>query len=292
MKLVTYSKNGQVPQVGLIGTDPEKIVPVSALGFSAPDMPAFIDQLAGASPLSLLDRVDGASGDPRSACRLLAPIPRPRQDVVCLGVNYYEHRDETLASNIKYDGKLSNPVYFSKRVNRAVDPDGEIESHTGLTAALDYEVELAVVLGRDARDVPAEEVEQYVLGYTVLNDVSARDLQSAHQQWYFGKSLDGFTPMGPWIVTRDELPWMPKAGIRSYVNGELRQNSNTELMMTRIDTAIHQLSQGVTLLAGTIIAMGTPSGVGMAFDPPRYLKPGDVVRCEVDGVGALENTVR
>ena len=291
MKLVTYSIH-DVEKVGVIGSDAEKIVPVSALGFDAADMNDFIDQLGGSIPADLLAKADAAEGDAAADCRLLAPIRHPRQDVVCLGVNYYEHRDETLASNIKYDGKLNNPIYFSKRVNEAVDPNGSIDSHSDFVTRLDYEVELAVVLGRDAKNVPADQVEDYILGYTILNDVSARDLQAAHQQWYFGKSLDGFTPIGPWIVTRDEFEWMPKLGIRSYVNGELRQNNNTELMMTGIDAAIHQLSQGITLIAGTIIAMGTPSGVGMAFDPPKFMRPGDVVRCEIDGIGVLENSVK
>ena len=290
MKLLTYSHQG-VQEVGVIASDPQKVVPVRALGFSAQDMNEFIRQLDGRSPIEFTAQADAAPGLPLSDCRLLAPIPQPRQDVVCLGVNYYEHRDETLASNIKYDGKLTKPIYFSKRVNRAVDPNGMIDSHSNLTGQLDYEAELAVILSRDAKDVPTDQVKDYILGYTILNDVSARDLQSAHQQWYFGKSLDNFTPMGPWIVTRDELDWMPKAGIRSYVNGELRQNSSTDLMITSIETAVHQLTQGITLLAGTIIAMGTPSGVGMAFDPPKYMRPGDVVRCEIDGIGALENTV-
>ena len=290
MKLVTYSHQG-AQGVGVIASDPQKVVPVAALGFSAQDMNQFIRQLDGRSPTEFIAQADAAPGLPLSDCRLLAPIPRPQQDVVCLGVNYYEHRDETLASNIKYDGQLNKTIYFSKRVNRAVDPNGAIESHADLTSQLDYEVELAVILGRDAKNVPMDQVKDYVLGYTILNDVSARDLQAAHQQWYFGKSLDNFTPMGPWIVTRDEFDWMPKTGIRSYVNGELRQNSSTDLMMTSIEDAVHQLTQGVTLLAGTIIAMGTPSGVGMAFTPPKFMRPGDVVRCEIDGIGALENTV-
>ena len=286
MKLVTYSHQG-AQGVGVIASDPQKVVPVAALGFSAQDMNQFIRQLDGRSPTEFTAQADAAPGLPLSDCRLLAPIPRPQQDVVCLGVNYYEHRDETLASNIKYDGQLNKTIYFSKRVNRAVDPNGAIESHADLTSQLDYEVELAVILGRDAKNVPMDQVKDYVLGYTILNDVSARDLQAAHQQWYFGKSLDNFTPMGPWIVTRDEFDWMPKTGI----NGELRQNSSTDLMMTSIEDAVHQLTQGVTLLAGTIIAMGTPSGVGMAFTPPKFMRPGDVVRCEIDGIGALENTV-
>ena len=290
MKLVTYSHQG-AQGVGVIASDPQKVVTVAALGFSAQDMNQFIRQLDGRFPTEFTAQADAAPGLPLSDCRLLAPIPRPQQDVVCLGVNYYEHRDETLASNIKYDGQLNKTIYFSKRVNRAVDPNGAIESHADLTSQLDYEVELAVILGRDAKNVPMDQVKDYVLGYTILNDVSARDLQAAHQQWYFGKSLDNFTPMGPWIVTRDEFDWMPKTGIRSYVNGELRQNSSTDLMMTSIKDAVHQLTQGVTLLAGTIIAMGTPSGVGMAFTPPKFMCPGDVVRCEIDGIGALENTV-
>lgn len=290
MKLVTYSHQG-AQGVGVIASNPQKVVPVAALGFSAQDMNQFIRQLDGRSPTEFTAQADAAPGLPLSDCRLLAPIPRPQQDVVCLGVNYYEHRDETLASNIKYDGQLNKTIYFSKRVNRAVDPNGAIESHADLTSQLDYEVELAVILGRDTKNVPMDQVKDYVLGYTILNDVSARDLQAAHQQWYFGKSLDNFTPMGPWIVTRDEFDWMPKTGIRSYVNGELRQNSSTDLMMTSIEDAVHQLTQGVTLLAGTIIAMGTPSGVGMAFTPPKFMHPGDVVRCEIDGIGALENTV-
>ena len=290
MKLVTYSHQG-AQGVGVIASDPQKVVPAAALGFSAQDMNQFIRQLDGRSPTEFTAQADAAPGLPLSDCRLLAPIPHPQQDVVCLGVNYYEHRDETLASNIKYDGQLNKTIYFSKRVNRAVDPNGVIESHADLTSQLDYEVELAVILGRDAQNVPMDQVKDYVLGYTILNDVSARDLQAAHQQWYFGKSLDNFTPMGPWIVTRDEFDWMPKTGIRSYVNGELRQNSSTDLMMTSIEDAVHQLTQGVTLLAGTIIAMGTPSGVGMAFTPPKFMRPGDVVRCEIDGIGALENTV-
>lgn len=201
MKLVTYSFHDQ-EQVGLIGSDANKIVPVSALGFAAADMCAFIDELQGTDPSALLAQVDAAAGVPFAECRLLSPIRHPRQDVICLGVNYYEHRDETLASNIKYDGQLSKPVYFSKRVNEAVDPGAPIQSHSDLINSLDYEVELAVILGKDARSVAQEDVASYVLGYTILNDVSARELQSAHQQWYFGKSLDGFTPMG-------SLDWSP-----------------------------------------------------------------------------------
>ena len=171
---------------------------------------------------------------------------------------------------------------------------------------LDYECELAVVLGKDAKDVPAGQTKDYVFGYTILNDVSARDVQTAHKQWYFGKSLDGFTPMGPVLVTADEIAYPPaleitsrvngelrqKLPIRCFVNGEKRQDSNTGLQIFDIDHVIAELSQGMTLKAGTIIATGTPAGVGMGMEPPCFLKPGDEVRCEIEGIGTLTNTVR
>ena len=152
---------------------------------------------------------------------------------------------------------------------------------------------VAVVLGKDAKDVPAGQTKDYVFGYTILNDVSARDVQTAHKQWYFGKSLDGFTPIGPCIVTADEFEaYPPQLGIRSFVNGEKRQDSNTGLQIFDIDHVIAELSQGMTLKAGSIIASGTPAGVGMGMEPPCFLKPGDEVRCEIEGIGALTNTVR
>ena len=164
------------------------------------------------------------------------------------------------------------PIYFSKRVAEAVPPNGWINSHPGLVEQLDYEAELAVVIGRTAKDVPANQAGEYIFGYTILNDVSARVLQTAHKQWYFGKGLDGFTPMGPWITTADEVAFPPALAISSKVNGELRQHSNTSLLMTGIAEIIEELSSGITLLPGTIIATGTPAGVGMGFDPPKFLK--------------------
>lgn len=291
MKLLTYLHSGQA-QVGIIGTDAGKVVPISALGYHSADMTAFIRELGGEVPADLMAKVDAAPGVPFADCKLLAPIKHPEQDVLCLGVNYLEHRDETVKSDVVYDASGTNTIYFAKRVNEAVDPFGDIDSHSDIVDSLDYEVELAVIIGKDAKNVPLESAKEYVLGYTILNDVSARNLQSRHQQWYFGKSLDCFTPIGPWIVTREELPWLPEVGIRAFLNGELRQNSNTSLMITNIDVVIHELTRGMTLKAGTIIAMGTPSGVGMGFNPGKYMHPGDVIRCEIDGIGVLENTVR
>ena len=257
---------------------------------AAPDMYALLDRLEGALPGPELLAGEGID---LGELRLLAPIPEPRQDVICLGMNYMDHSAEAAKWGkddfVKNAGKA---VYFSKRAAYIVGPGGEIDPHFDIVDGLDYEAELAVVLGKDAYRVSKEDAFDYVLGYSVLNDVSARNLQKAHKQFYFGKSLDTHTVMGPWIVTRDELPWPPEYGIRCYVNGELRQDSNTRNMIFGVAEVISELSQGMTLKAGTIIAMGTPAGVGMGSVPPRYLGSGDIVRCEIDGIGVLENKVK
>ena len=290
MKYVTYEYAGE-RNVGLIGTSADKIVPASVLGYDVKDMTALIRALNGATPSDLLGRVDAAEGVALSECRLLAPIPEPAQDVLCMGVNYHAHRAETVKAGISYDDTRATTIYFSKRVNYAPGHSAVIDGHFDICDSLDYEVELAVILGRDAKGVPIDRVRDYIFGYTIVNDISARNLQKKHQQWYFGKSLDDFTPMGPWIVERDALSWPPETGIRCYVNDELRQNSNTNCLMNGIDYVVSELSRGMTLKAGTIIATGTPAGVGMGMDPQVWLQKGDVVRCEIDGIGILENTI-
>lgn len=257
---------------------------------AAPDMYALLDRLEGALPGPELLAGEGID---LGELRLLAPIPEPRQDVICLGMNYMDHSAEAAKWGkddfVKNAGKA---VYFSKRAAYIVGPGGEIDPHFDIVDGLDYEAELAVVLGKDAYRVSKEDAFDYVLGYSVLNDVSARNLQKAHKQFYFGKSLDTHATMGPWIVTRDELPGAPELDIRCLINGEKRQDSNTRYMIFGVAEVIAELSQGMTLKAGTIIAMGTPAGVGMGFEPPKYLSCGDVVRCEIDGIGVLENPVK
>ncbi|MFR3291479.1 MAG: fumarylacetoacetate hydrolase family protein [Lachnospiraceae bacterium] len=257
---------------------------------AAPDMYALLDRLEGALPGPELLAGEGID---LGELRLLAPIPEPRQDVICLGMNYMDHSAEAAKWGkddfVKNAGKA---VYFSKRAAYIVGPGGEIDPHFDIVDGLDYEAELAVVLGKDAYRVSREDAFDYVLGYSILNDVSARNLQKAHKQFYFGKSLDTHTTMGPWIVTRDELPGAPELDIRCFINGEKRQDSNTRYMIFGVAEVIAELSQGMTLKAGTIIAMGTPAGVGMGFEPPKYLACGDVVRCEIDGIGVLENPVK
>jgi len=223
---------------------------------------------------------------------LLSPIIRPRQDVICLGINYDEHAKEAgQFSQEAFGGERPYTIYFSKRVNRATGPKEGIPSYEGLVDSLDYEAELGVILGKDVKNISPKEAPNAVFGYTVLNDVSARNLQTRHKQWYFGKSLDGFTPMGPCIVTADEIEDVQNLDIKSFVNGQLRQNSNTKYMMQTVAGAIAELSKGMTLQAGTIIATGTPAGVGMGMNPPCFLKKGDVVVCEIEKIGKIENAV-
>lgn len=279
MKLVTCLHEGQ-ERVGALTEKGVVFLPYA-------DMNALIESL---SPAVLA--VTGRPV-PLEDVTLLAPIPRPRQDVICLGMNYRDHAKEAA----KYDAdafarEKPTAVYFSKRVSRAGDPEGEIPRYEGLVERLDYEAELAVIIGRTAKNVRAAEAWNYVFGYTVLNDVSARDLQTGHKQWYFGKGLDGFTPMGPCILTADETAFPPALDISCAVNGEERQRSNTSLLIHGIPEIIEELSAGMTLLPGTIIATGTPAGVGMGFDPPRFLSAGDVVECAIQHIGTLRNTVR
>ena len=235
--------------------------------------------------------------------KLLSPIPRPRQDVLCLGINYTAHAEEAERfSKESFGGERPYPIFFSKRVCYSQGTDAPIPAYTGLVDSLDYECELGVVIGKDAKNVKREDVPDYIFGYTIVNDVSARNLQTRHKQWYFGKSLDGFTPMGPCIVSADEFAFPPKQRIACRVNGDVRQDSSTANLITGITDIIVMLSEGMTdiivmlsegmtLKAGTVIATGTPAGVGMGMKPPTFLKPGDVVECEIEGIGVLRNYI-
>ena len=224
--------------------------------------------------------------------KLLAPIVRPRQDVVCLGINYDAHAQEAgRFSDEAFGGERPYTIYFSKRVNRATATGEPVPAYEGLVDSLDYEAELGVILGSDAKGVSKEEARRHIFGYTIINDISARNLQTRHKQWYLGKSLDGFTPMGPCIVTADEIGDEQALDISSRVNGQLRQSSNTRYMIQTVCGAISELSQGMTLEAGTIIATGTPAGVGMGMTPPTFLKHGDKVVCKIEKIGKLENYI-
>lgn len=227
-----------------------------------------------------------------SELELLSPIPNPDRDIICLGINYAAHAVESARfENKAFGGERPCPIYFSKRVDTAVPHNGIVDGHFDIVDSLDYEAELAVIIGKTAKNVKPENAFDYVFGYTILNDISARNLQTAHKQWYLGKSLDAFTPIGPYIVTADEFSNPPALAIKSYVNGELRQNSCTDKLIFDIPYIIADLSRGMTLQPGTIISTGTPDGVGMGFVPPRFLQKGDEVICEIEGIGKLRNII-
>jgi 2-keto-4-pentenoate hydratase/2-oxohepta-3-ene-1,7-dioic acid hydratase in catechol pathway len=298
MKLLTYIV-GKKEMVGVLNHDETWVYPVSAAGMDYTDMKDLIREI-GPSEMEMLQYIpkkdphDVPGAAPMEDVKVLAPIPVPDQDIICLGINYAAHAEESarFAKESFQKDHEKQAIYFSKRVTEAVAPDGFIESHPGLVERLDYEAELAIIIGKTAKNVKAEDAGDYIFGYTVLNDVSARVLQTTHKQWYFGKSLDGFTPIGPCITTADEIAFPPALKISATVNGELRQDATTDLLITGIPAIIEELSSGMTLLPGTIIATGTPAGVGMGFDPPKFLKAGDVVECTIEKIGTLRNTVR
>jgi 2-keto-4-pentenoate hydratase/2-oxohepta-3-ene-1,7-dioic acid hydratase in catechol pathway len=222
-----------------------------------------------------------------------APIPRPRRNIFCVGKNYYEHAHEFAKSG--FDSSAAQgavpkePIIFSKVPETVVPDRAKVLIDGKVSAAIDYEAELAVIIGKGGRGISKEKALDHVWGYTIVNDVTARDLQGRYSQWLVGKSQDTFCPMGPWAVTRDEID-LGNTPIRCFVNGDLRQNSNTSLLIFDVPTLIATISAGLTLKPGDIIATGTPAGVGIGFTPPKYLKAGDVVRVEIEGIGALENS--
>lgn len=293
MKLLSYQIEKE-EMVGVLSPDEDRVYTLHELGLPYKDMLEVIQNLSLEDRRNIAEKMkkDPQGGIPFSEIRLLAPIPRPRQDILCLGANYSEHMKET---NQFLDGEFQEKdaaIYFAKRVNEAVAPMGEIDSHTDLVKDLDYEAELAVIIKKDAKNVKAQDAAEYVFGYTIVNDVSARTLQRQHKQWYVGKSLDGFTPMGPWIVTADEFNFPPALKIKCKVNNQIRQESSTDHMIHGIPEVIEELTKGMTLQAGSIIITGTPAGVGAAMDPPGFLKSGDTVECIIEGIGNLTNTVK
>jgi len=227
-----------------------------------------------------------------SRARLLAPIPNPARNVFCVGRNYLEHvREGDLKRGIQTPIP-QYPQYFTKPPSTVVGDGGVIEIEPSVSDKIDYEVELAVVIGTAVRNADAESAMASIFGYTIINDVTARDLQRRHDQWFKGKGLDTFCPMGPWVVTHDEIADPHSLGLQLWVNGDLRQSDTTAHMHFKLGQIIADLSQGMTLLPGDVIATGTPPGVGYAMTPPQFLQAGDVVTCEIERIGRLSNPVR
>ena len=226
-----------------------------------------------------------------SDVQLAAPIPRPRKNIMCLGWNYADHAKETALIRGQETKAPEYPVLFTKATTTVNSPYGNIIIDPQVSEEIDWEVELAVIIGNGGKNISEEDAMSHVFGYTVLNDVSARDLQSRHKQFFKGKSIDGYCPMGPWIVTADEIKDPQDLAVRLRVNGNIKQESNTSMMIFPIRTILANLSLGMTLEPGDIIATGTPSGVGFTRNPPEFLKAGDVMETEVEGIGILRNAV-
>ncbi len=228
--------------------------------------------------------------------RLDAPLPRPRRNIFCIGKNYRAHAHEFTASGLDSSARNADeaipdhPIVFSKVPESVIGPGEPIVLPGALSEAIDYEAELAVVIGKPGRAIRASRALEHVCGYTIINDVTARDLQQRHRQWLIAKSLDTFAPMGPVLVGADAFD-PADVPIRCWVNGELRQEASTRDLIFDVPTLIETISAGITLRPGDMIATGTPAGVGIGFSPPRYLKRGDVVRIEIGGIGVLENPV-
>jgi 2-keto-4-pentenoate hydratase/2-oxohepta-3-ene-1,7-dioic acid hydratase in catechol pathway len=227
----------------------------------------------------------------RADVRLLSPIPRPKQNVMCLGMNYVAHAIESLRARGSEIKLPEFPVFFTKALNTVCGDGDSVPLDPNVTSQLDYEVELAYVFGRSAKNVKKADALDYVFGYTILNDISARDLQNRHQQFFKGKSLDNSGPIGPCIVTADEIPDPATLAIKLRLNGELRQSSHTGDLIFDIPSSIEYLTLGTTIEAGQIVCTGTPAGVGMGLTPPAYMQAGDVVEAEIEKIGVLTNHI-
>jgi len=286
MKIATYRVSGE-RRVGVVD---ERRKAVSA--FDLPEAEAFLGVIA------LVDRPTlprVLSPMPLGEAVLEAPIPRPRRNIYCVGKNYHEHAEEFAASGFDSSAREGavpkHPIIFSKVPDCVVAHRDPVRIDRKVSETIDYEAELGVIIGKGGRGIKATDALDHVFGYTIINDVTARDLQGLYSQWLIGKSQDTFCPMGPWAVTRDEID-LQDTTIRCWINRELRQSANTRDLIFDVPTIIQTISAGVTMMPGDVIATGTPAGVGIGFKPPKYLVPGDVARIEISGIGVLENEFR
>ena len=277
--------------------------------------PGLLDEAGGAiADLSgqfgsLLDIVEGgaeavakakaaAAGAPKisaAAGKILAPFPAPRRNIICVGKNYHEHAKEFHSSGFDStagkDAVPDHPIIFTKASTTVIGPGDVVPGSADPTNSVDYEAELAVVIGKACRNVKKVDAYDQVFGYMIVNDVTSRHLQARHKQWFLGKNLDGFCPMGPWLVTSDEVGDVTKLRVTADINGEKRQDAVVKDLIFDIPTLIETITSLMTLLPGDIIATGTPAGVGIGFNPPKFLAKGDRMKIEITGLGVLENVV-
>jgi 2-keto-4-pentenoate hydratase/2-oxohepta-3-ene-1,7-dioic acid hydratase in catechol pathway len=294
MKLVTFA-DGSADRVGVVDAGAGTLRDVTDL---LPPGAGLLEVIAGWAELGPALAAAAAEDGPVRALgevRLRAPIPTPRRDVFCVGKNYRAHVAEFGRSGYDQPDRSEelpeHPVVFTKATTSVTGPFDDIDAHPGVTAELDYEAELGVIIGRGGRGIAAENAFEHVWGYTIIDDVTARDLQRRHKQWVIGKSLDTHCPMGPYAVSADEVPDVTALRVQSTVNGEPRQSALVKDLIFDIPELVATLSAGMTLLPGDVIATGTPAGVGIGFDPPRFLTGGDVVEIAITGLGVQRNTV-
>lgn len=290
MKLVTFRADGR-EAVGRVDDDD---------GTTVRDLTGVTRDLTLLAVIENWDELSGpvaaATGLPAvDGARLCAPIPTPRRDLFAVGKNYRDHVAEFGRSGYdtphRSEDLPDKPIVFSKATTSVTGPYDDVESHPSVTSELDYESELAVIIGRGGRGISYDDAPAHVWGYTIVNDVTARDVQRDHKQWLLGKSLDTHAPMGPWAVTADEITDVGSLEVSSHVNGEPRQSAPVKDLIFDVPELIRVISAGITLLPGDIIATGTPAGVGIGFDPPRFLTRGDVVECAITGLGSIRNTI-
>ena len=294
MILLTYTHNNKTA-AGFLNEEKTAIIPASKVFQSAGDL----DMIGVIEKFDTLElnEIKGMINTCKETIKLsevkvLSPIPYPKRNVFALGKNYFEHVKEVDSLKTAVAGVPQKPIYFSKLACPAIGHGEYVDSHSNVVKHLDYEAELAVIIGKKCKNVPPEEAESCIFGYSIANDISARDVQTAHVQWYMGKSFDTFCPIGPYIVHKSDIAFPPRLKIQCFVNDELRQKGNTGDMIFDIPAIISDLTTGITLFPGDIILTGTPSGVGAGFNPPKFLKPGDKVDCVIEGIGTLSNTIK
>lgn len=293
VKFVRFKKNN-IEKIGIFNNDETRVLDVNEiLNKNFLSMIDMIENINNKDLEALAKaKIDSRyQGNLVKDIKICSPIKRSIHDIICVGVNYRDHLEETQKNFDKGFDKPKKIVYFSKRAYEIIGPEDSVKSRMDLDKKLDYEVELAVIIGKKGKDIPEEDVEEYIFGYSIFNDFSARELQQSHVQWYRGKSLDTYSAMGPVILHKSALPFPIEVDIKSFVNGELRQSSNTRLFLADIPKIISEISTGITLEAGDIIITGTPAGVGLGFNPPKFLKKGDQVICEISEIGKLKNII-
>ena len=297
MKYLTYEINSEMSYGVLV--DENNILPLKPIiqefGLNnAPDLLSFIRQYNIQTVNDILEALPRYAEQmiPLNSVKLLSPIPYPRRNIFCVGKNYAEHAAEIANIGASNSSIPKEPIYFSKVADPAIGDGSLISIRSEFASLLDYETELVIVIGKDGKDIAEEEADNYIFGYAIGNDISARDIQNKKLQWFKGKSLDNAAVIGPWIVSKDEFTLPLELNISSKVNGEIRQQSNTKNLIFNIAHIISDLSQGLTLRAGDLIMTGTPAGVGIAMDPLGVLKSGDVVECKIAGIGTLINEVK